>query len=200
MADNKKKSSRVAKRQQQLAQEKRQKMLKTWLPIGIIVVAFLGLLLYRIFQPGIEGMVEEPDLVANQHDQTATYPESEETNLPPMGGVHYPTWQKCGIYASPLDPGYAVHSMEHGAIWIAYNDATISDSDLQTLEELANDDNWVLLAPYPDLASNVVVTAWGKQLQLDSASDRRLNSFVSRYRARGPEAGTNCADGNDVPM
>ena len=39
---------------------------------------------------------------------------------PPAGGPHNPMWQNCGVYDRPLYNEYAVHSLEHGAVWITY--------------------------------------------------------------------------------
>ncbi|NDH75568.1 MAG: DUF3105 domain-containing protein, partial [Actinobacteria bacterium] len=42
---------------------------------------------------------------------------------PPASGDHFPTWQNCGFYTEPIRDETAVHSLEHGAIWIAYDPA-----------------------------------------------------------------------------
>jgi hypothetical protein len=44
------------------------------------------------------------------------YPQS-----PPVGGPHNPIWQNCGFYSKPVRNENAVHSMEHGAVWITYS-------------------------------------------------------------------------------
>lgn len=40
---------------------------------------------------------------------------------PPTSGPHFPAWQNCGFYTEPIRDETAVHSLEHGAIWIAYD-------------------------------------------------------------------------------
>src|SRR5262249_54285412 len=39
---------------------------------------------------------------------------------PPVGGNHNPTPLTCGVYTKPVPNEYAVHDLEHGAIWITY--------------------------------------------------------------------------------
>ena len=51
----------------------------------------------------------------NHVDQDIDYPQS-----PPIGGDHNPVWQNCGVYRDPVLDEMAVHSLEHGAVWITY--------------------------------------------------------------------------------
>ena len=39
---------------------------------------------------------------------------------PPVGGDHAPTWLNCGAYPKAVPDGLAVHSLEHGAVWVTY--------------------------------------------------------------------------------
>jgi hypothetical protein len=38
----------------------------------------------------------------------------------PVDGEHNPVWQNCGFYDKPVRSENAVHSLEHGAVWITY--------------------------------------------------------------------------------
>ena len=37
---------------------------------------------------------------------------------PPVGGAHSPVWLKCQAYTEELPKVNAVHSLEHGAVWV----------------------------------------------------------------------------------
>ena len=39
---------------------------------------------------------------------------------PPVAGPHSPIWHSCGFYSAPITNESAVHSMEHGAVWITF--------------------------------------------------------------------------------
>jgi uncharacterized protein DUF3105 len=120
---------------------------------------------------------------------------------PPVGGNHNPTWQNCGYYAQPVPDERAVHSMEHGAVWIAYS-PDLPQEQVQRLRDLAQNRLYVLVSPYPDLGSPVVASAWGKQLRLDGASDPDLERFVRAYSqgTQAPEPGAPCTGGLGSPQ
>jgi cyclophilin family peptidyl-prolyl cis-trans isomerase len=109
----------------------------------------------------------------------------EYAEEPPVGGTHNPVWQDCGFYDEPIPNETAVHSLEHGAVWITYRPDLPAD-EVALLRRLAESDKYILVSPYPDLPAPVVVTSWNHQLRLESAADPRLEEFVRRYR-RNPE-------------
>ncbi len=115
---------------------------------------------------------------------------------PPVGGDHAPVWQNCGFYREPIASELGVHSMEHGAVWVTYA-PELSVSQVEVLRDLAADQTYVLVSPFPGLPTPVVASAWGVQLRLPSAGDRRLPEFVDRYRQgpQTPEPGAPCTGG-----
>lgn len=128
------------------------------------------------------------------HDNSLVYPASD---LPPVGGTHHDQWQVCGIYNEPVPGENAVHSMEHGAVWVTYNPDMLAANDVVELKDMVRGDNFILTSPYPGQKSPVVMTAWGLQLELDSVSDRRIEQFIERYRVgpQTPERGATCGPG-----
>lgn len=121
--------------------------------------------------------------------------------LPPAGGIHHDKFQNCGVYGSPIETEKAVHSMEHGAVWITYQDG-LPDVDIAALRARVADQQYLLLSPYPGQRSPIVLTSWGVQLELDSVHDERLEQFITRYRlgALTPERGASCTGGFGDPM
>jgi hypothetical protein len=113
---------------------------------------------------------------------------------PPVGGEHFAVPGTCGFYEEEPPPDeMIVHDLEHGAVWVAY-DPGLDDAQQITLRELVAQQAKVIATPYPDLESPIVVSAWGRQLALDSADDPRLAQFVTTYRnsADAPEPQAAC--------
>jgi hypothetical protein len=119
---------------------------------------------------------------------------------PPAGGEHNPVWQNCGFYPDPISDENAVHSMEHGAVWITYS-PDLPEAEVNTLRDLAQNGDYILVSPYPGLDSPLVATAWGKQLELESADDEALEQFIGAYREgpQTPEPGAACTGGTGQP-
>jgi hypothetical protein len=120
---------------------------------------------------------------------------------PPVGGEHNPVWQNCGFYEEPVRDETAVHSLEHGAVWITYS-PDLSQDEIERLRGLAQNQTYLLVSPYPGLDYPVVASAWGKQLSLESAEDPELEQFISTYNQgpQTPEPGAACTGGVGQPV
>lgn len=112
---------------------------------------------------------------------------------PPVGGKHSATPLTCGVYASPVPSENAVHSLEHGAVWITYR-PSLSTADVQRLRDLAKGQSYLIVSPDGGLPSRVVASAWGKQLVVPDPTDSRLRRFISYYEQgpQAPEPGAAC--------
>ncbi len=122
--------------------------------------------------------------------------------LPPVGGNHDAVWQDCGVYTDQAQVAdrNAVHSMEHGAVWVTY-DPSLPQADVATLVDAVSGSDYTLLSPYAGIPSPVVASAWGEQLRLDDASDPRLAAFLVKYvqGPQTPEPGAPCTGGTGTP-
>ena len=155
---------------------------------------------------------KEPDepqpLPENPPEGVKTYPATTnklvegEVNYdrePPTNGKHSPIWQNCGFYSEPVDSSPAVHSMDHGVVWITYR----PDLPADQIEQLRpyGDEEYVIVSPYPDLPAPVVATAWRNQLYLEGANDPRLREFVNGFKNSelAPLSGNRCVRGVGQP-
>ncbi|WP_019009406.1 DUF3105 domain-containing protein [Deinococcus aquatilis] len=116
---------------------------------------------------------------------------------PPVGGPHNPSWQNCGVYQAPLYNEYAVHSLEHGAVWITYG-SQVAAADVTVLEGLARGRTHVLVSPTAQPSPDIVLSAWGKQLKVDGVQDDRIGAFLKTYEQgpTTPERGAPCTGGS----
>jgi hypothetical protein len=134
--------------------------------------------------------VETFEGLRNDHTEAdVDYPMS-----PPAGGPHDPVWLDCGVYDAPVRDENAVHDLEHGSVWITYEPGLDGD-DVATLAEALPDNG--IMSPYADLPSPVVVTVWGRQLDLSGADDPRLGLFLAGFSDghTAPEPFASCAGG-----
>jgi hypothetical protein len=138
-----------------------------------------------------EGVVDFGELPQDHVGENVVYEQS-----PPVGGPHFPVWQTCDFYDASIPNEQAVHSLEHGAVWITFS-PDLSSDQVAAIEALADGEREVLASPYDGLPSPVVASAWGLQLELDSALDPALTQFVDYYEngPQTPEPNTPCAGG-----
>jgi hypothetical protein len=192
-----KKSTGQRSRQQQTNENKWRKYV-IWGAVALGIIALGALLYLNLQEPeALSDLVRSVGL-ERAHDENVDYTGSD---LPPVGGIHSGIWQNCGIYDEPIAAKNAVHSMEHGAVWVTYH-PDLPAGDVDRLRDLVQGEPYVLLSPYEALNSPVVLTAWGIQLEVDEANDDRIATFIERYE-RGPqtpEPGATCRDGNGSPI
>lgn len=146
--------------------------------------------------PEIEGLQTFSDL-----ERTHVAGPVDYTKDPPVGGNHSGNLQTCGAYDSPVPNELAVHTLEHGAVWLTYS-PDLPPSEVDLLRRAARQP-YVLVSPYPGLPAPIVATSWGRQLRLESARDDRLEQFVTRFRnsPEAPEPGAVCVDqGSPLPQ
>ena len=165
---------------------------------GAIVVAVLGAAAgaYRLY---LQSHLLDAVTMASYRAGLHVAGPIEYKESPPVGGTHNVVWQNCGIYDTPIHNEHAVHSLEHGAVWITYRPDLPADQ-VQMLRSAASDD-FMLLSPYPGLASPVVASAWNHQIGLDGAADPKLPAFIARYKNNPdttPEFGASCLGGTSA--
>jgi hypothetical protein len=177
---------------------------RAYVIIGLIAAAFLaGFAALVIVDARQQRESSPPGGVQNIDVGPAGHAEGDVDyeQTPPAGGEHNSVWQNCGFYSEPIRDENAVHSLEHGAVWITYN-PDIPQDEVELLRDLAQSNSYALVSPYPGLDSPVVASAWGKQLRLESAEDPDLERFVRAYSQgpQTPEPGAVCTGGVGEPL
>ncbi|AOT04681.1 DUF3105 domain-containing protein [Arthrobacter sp. U41] len=132
--------------------------------------------------------------LSRNHVQTAVaYPQE-----PGVGGDHAPVWTNCGVYTEPVSEQRAVHSLEHGAVWLTYK-PDLPAAEITKLTDLAKAEPYLLLSPDNDQSTPVTATAWGTRLDLQDAGDPRIAAFIGAYAQspKAPEPGAACTGGTN---
>jgi hypothetical protein len=160
---------------------------RRFLILGIALVVLIGFAVVLFLRNGDDSPPAGlQDVVTYDHLSHAhvagevKYPQS-----PPVGGDHDPIWLNCGVYDRPVREENAVHSLEHGAVWITYRPGLSADEIDRLAAKLPEKG---ILSPFDDQDAPVVVTVWGAQLALDGPDDPRLDLFIREY-----------GDGRDAP-
>lgn len=156
---------------------------------GLILGGFLSVT-YSKSQPA-----EIPGVVFYEiTDRTHVEATVEYLQTPPAGGAHNPQWLACNgeVYETEVTNENAVHSLEHGAVWITYR-SDVLEAELETLKTKMS--GYTFMSPYDAQAGKIMLTAWGVQLTVDSASDERVDQFLAKYRQgkQTPEPGATCS-------
>lgn len=128
-------------------------------------------------------------------DGTIQYDQS-----PPVGGEHANAWADCTgtVYDVDIRHENAVHSLEHGAVWVTYNPDEVSDADVEKLADLVEGNSARMMSPYAGLDAPISIQSWGEQLKVDTADDKRLKQFadlMTSTSGESPEAGASCQNG-----
>ncbi|WP_431909698.1 DUF3105 domain-containing protein [Micromonospora carbonacea] len=179
---------------------------RSWGPIalftavGVLAVAIIGFGAWATFQGSkpwedraadISGIVNfrktDPDSLKYEKHQSGTL---QYKYSPPVGGVHNDAWQNCmgDVYDAPIANEHAVHSLEHGAVWIAYRPDLPADQ-VTKLRERVQGQEKLMLSPYEGLDKPISLQAWGYQLKVDNADDSRIDEFIKTLRVNASVEG-----------
>jgi Protein of unknown function (DUF3105) len=171
----------------------------TVLTAGVLGLLLLGILVYAVVNQGagfidplgaadkkVSGVQKYSKLAQTHVDTPVEYPQS-----PPVGGKHNAIWQNCAVYVAPLANEHAVHALEHGAVWITYR-PDVPAAQVSALAAKVEGTPYRLMSPYPGLKKAISLQAWGRQIFVDSASDKKIDAFLDAY-TQGPQAPENAA-------
>lgn len=209
------KQQREAKRQQKLAEyqkqlAKRRRGKIVWWTVGsAVAILVIGAIVASIvFAPqpaptyergngdgaSIEG-VETFENTANHVEGEVEYAQT-----PPAGGDHNAVWLNCGVYTQPVPNVNAVHALEHGAVWVTYDPAAVSDEEVSELRAQLPS-TYIVLSPYEGMDTPIALSAWNAQLKIDSVDDERIGEFLSAYwrSTSAPEPNALCSGALDAP-
>jgi hypothetical protein len=119
-----------------------------------------------------------------------------KNGVPATAGRHSsPLPPEPAVYEQPIPEENAVHNLEHGYVLIYYaaeGENALAEDVRSRLEDLAQGEDKVLMAPYPDLANSFDLVAWGKLQTCSPPEDADPDDaattaefFISEFRSGG---------------
>jgi hypothetical protein len=146
------------------------------------------------FVTGADGVKTWKGTLSRNHvTKTVKYPME-----PPVGGDHNQVWMNCNgdVYTKAINNMNAVHSLEHGAVWVTYN-SKASDADVKALAAKVKKTPYALMSPVEDQKDPIMLSAWGKQRTVTAASDPNVDKFFAEFvqGKQTPEPGAACTNG-----
>jgi hypothetical protein len=168
----------------------------------VLGAALIGLIVYAAYNQGsgVRDIVRNPDgaikgvaVAEGELKRGHVTGAVKYDQTPPNSGDHNGTPQQCAVYTAPIPNEHAVHSLEHGAVWITYNDKVPADQ-VAKLAAKVEGDPYGLMSPVPEQKSPINLSAWGRRLSVDSADDDRIDDFIEGYSSgpQTPERGAAC--------
>ncbi|MEW2468569.1 DUF3105 domain-containing protein [Streptomyces sp. NPDC046994] len=146
------------------------------------------------FVTGADGVRTWKGTLGRTHTgKTVSYPME-----PPVGGDHNPVWQNCNgdVYSKPVNNMNAVHSLEHGAVWVTYN-SKAPKADVDALAAKVGKTPYTLMSPVEDQKDPIMLSAWAHQRTVKSVSDPAVDAFLAQFvqGSQTPEPGAACTGG-----
>ena len=192
---------------------------RTFTSMGIAVLAVGAIVLFRSFsgpneipQAAVRAAqqagcteVDQPAASAPSGQHLQNGQQHTYTDTPATSGLHDPSPlpDDPKVYDQQPPETRAVHSLEHGAVFVYYlpeADGGLPQDVVDRLAQIAEGSNATFLAPYPSLTAEraLTLTAWnrrqscptGEELSPDTAATI-VNGFVTAFECTGnaPENG-----------
>jgi hypothetical protein len=176
-----------------------------WGGIGIVVIAVIVVLASNANPPAqaaapvkeMNQVVQIP-IASRNHIAIGTPPPTYNSD-PPAGGDHYPNtmptkfYKESDLASLPQYPvGYLVHNLEHGYVIFWYNCQAYQgtcDDLMQKIQTVMDQFGGVKVIAFPwhSITVPVVLTSWGRLLQLSTPDQSLMKQFVQTYRFQAPE-------------
>ncbi|GGS95456.1 DUF3105 domain-containing protein [Streptomyces chromofuscus] len=146
------------------------------------------------FVTGADGVrTWQGKLTQNHVSKSVSYP-----MVPPVGGDHNQVWMNCNgdVYAKEIPNENAVHSLEHGAVWVTYT-SKADQAAVDALAEKVKKTPYTLMSPVEQQKNPIMLSAWGHQRTVTGADDPNVDKFLATYvqGKQTPEPGAACTGG-----
>lgn len=152
--------------------------------VGIPVFVIISLIVWAVVRPRPGESIPNQ---GNKHLTSLTDTHEPYNSKPPTSGPHAgkAPW---GISTTQIPDEVQVHNLEDGGVIVHYDPAQVTSSTIVELEEIVNPyyikGKGIILEPYADMDSPIILTAWTKMLKLSLADVSVIKAFIDAYIGR----------------
>lgn len=121
--------------------------------------------------------------IGNQHLDSIKEEHVPYNTSPPTSGPHLNQKAAWGVSDEQIVDEMQVHNLEDGGVIIHYDQEKVDDATKTSLQNIVNRySDKVILEPYANLETPIVLTAWTKIDKLQAFDEDEIVSFISAYR------------------
>ncbi len=155
--------------------------------IGLIVVGgLIGVLVWLLVRSEKKRPGEVFADQGREHIAVGSEYSTYNSN-PPTSGKHYGQETQWGIYQEELPDEQLIHNLEHGGIWISYNN--IDQDTKSKIEALAKKySSKMVVTPRAKNDVKIAVASWTRLLKLDSFDEEKIVNFIKTNKNKSPES------------
>lgn len=177
--------------------KQRERMVRWLVYLGLAALLFWFLFLRTQGPTEIEGHPVE-QFSSTGVGEHRTGPQTYDS-VPPVAGPHDPDPYPCGVYDAQIPDENFVHTLEHGAVAVAF-DPTLDPEDIATIESIVSEyDSHTLSEPYPGMPEPIAVVSWSRMMRLETLDEDAVRAYIEEFRKKGPED-IDCPNQADEPF
>ena len=157
--------------------------------VAIVVLAIVvGIgYLFATKDPTASALVGEEIVEQGANHVNSEEPSFDYNSNPPTSGPHLSNLQPCDSYDNEVPDRAVLHSLEHGAIWITYQDKDDEELVNQLKELFKENSAKVILSPRSENDSAIAIASWTRLLKLDQFDETQIVDFIQLNRNNSPE-------------
>ncbi len=171
-------------------QRRRRAIWGTAILVGLAIVAAITLLLVK---PPAAALGRQTPSEGRDHVPPGT-PLTYRAR-PPSSGTHYDQTSGYGVFEKEIEPGYWVHTLEHGGVVVLYQPDLCDQSCVAELRSVYNAAPKsgrygavkMAVIPYRDMDHKIAAVAWTWVDEVDAVDRDRILAFYREHLDRGPE-------------
>lgn len=157
--------------------------------VAVAIVVIVGVVVFkdRLQAPPPQLLGQEYAEEGRNHLQPGEQAPTYKTN-PPVSGSHDPEPAEWGFYDQELLDTKAIHTLEHGGIWVSYQPDALNGEEIEQLRKLAKKyDRRLIISPRAQNDSKVAVASWQHLEKLENLDLELINQFLTTNVNQSPE-------------